>query len=96
MSDYIKVCATCDHYPNDKHCIGCEWDRRTGDNTKWENRKFLDRKVIEDIKAEIEQIEINGQVDEHTMFIRGGAEVKNLVLGIIDKHTKGDTDADCD
>lgn len=42
---------------------------------------------IEDIKAEIEQIEIDGQVDEHTMFIRGGAEVKNLVLEIIDKHT---------
>ena len=43
---------------------------------------------LDDVKAEIEQIEINGQVDEHTMFIRGGEEVKNLVFGIIDKHTK--------
>ena len=43
---------------------------------------------LDDIKAEIEQIEINGQVDEHTMFIRGGSEVKQLVLKIIDKHIK--------
>ena len=50
MSDYIKVCATCEHYPNDKHCIGCEWDKNTGDNTKWVSRKVIDRKVIEDKK----------------------------------------------
>ena len=54
------------------------------------NTDLIDRKVIEDIKAEIQAIEINGQVDEHTMFIRGGEEVKNMALKIIDKHISGD------
>ena len=45
--------------------------------------------VIEDIKAEIDGIEINGQVDEHTMFIRTGEQVKQMALDIIDKHIEG-------
>ena len=49
-------------------------------------------KVIEDIKAEIKAIEINGQVDEHTMFIRTGEQVKNMALEIIDKHTKAESE----
>ena len=40
---------------------------------------------IEQIRAEIEAIEINGQVDEHTMFIRTGEQIKNMALRIIDK-----------
>ena len=43
---------------------------------------------IEQIRAEIDGIEINGQIDEHTMFIRSGEQVKNMTLDIIDKHTK--------
>lgn len=43
---------------------------------------------IEDIKAEIQAIEINGQVDASTMFIRSGEQIKNMALEIIDKHTK--------
>lgn len=42
--------------------------------------------IIDDIKAEIKQIRINGQVDEHTAFIRTGEQVKTMVLDIIDKH----------
>ena len=45
---------------------------------------------IEDIKAEIQAIKINGQVDEHIMFTRSGEQVKNLALEIIDKHISGD------
>mgnify|MGYP006958166313 CR=1 FL=1 len=30
-----KVCYTCDHYPNNEHCVGCVWDKEKG-NTKWE------------------------------------------------------------
>ena len=37
MTPSIRFCQTCDHYPNDKHCIGCEWDKNTQGNTKWEN-----------------------------------------------------------
>ena len=80
MSDYIKVCATCDHYPNDKHCIGCEWDKNTGDNTKWESHKVIDRKVIEDIRAEINRKANSGQWSEATVFGMQKA------LAIIDKH----------
>ena len=46
-------------------------------------------KVLEDIKGEINAIEIRGQVNGHTMFIRGGSEVKNMALEIIDNHISG-------
>ena len=43
-------------------------------------------KELEDIKVEIKQIIVNGQVDEHISFIRTGEQVKTMVLDIIDKH----------
>ena len=49
--------------------------------------KALDNEgVLDKIKSEIKQIELNGYIDTHTSFIRGGAEVKNLALEIINKH----------
>ena len=45
--------------------------------------------VLEQIRDEIDGIEINGQVDAHTMFIRTGEQVKQIALEIIDKY-KGD------
>ena len=48
-----------------------------------------DNSVLEDIKAEIEHIEINGQIDEHTAFIRTGEQVKRMCLDIIDSHISG-------
>lgn len=47
------------------------------------------KSVIEDIKAEIEKIEIFGYVDMNTSFIRDGENVKNLALKIIDNHISG-------
>lgn len=44
--------------------------------------------ILDKIRAEINGIEINGQVDEHTMFIRDGEHVKRMVLEIIDKYKK--------
>lgn len=44
---------------------------------------------LEQIRAEIDGIEINGQIDEHTSFIRSGEQVKQMALDIIDKY-KGD------
>ena len=65
-----------------KHCVGI---------SKAFTESFtIDKSVIEDIKAEIEEIEINGYVDKNTEFIRTGGQVKNLVLQIIDKHMRGD------
>ena len=49
--------------------------------------KALDNEdVLDKIRTEITAIAINGQVDEHTMFIRSGEQVKKMVLNIIDKY----------
>lgn len=90
-----KTCNTCEHFPNDKHCIGCEWDKSKGENSKWElkeNPIVIERKVLDKIRAEINGIEINGQIDEHTMFIRTGEQVKQMALDIIDKYIKEQTE----
>lgn len=42
--------------------------------------------VLDEIRAEIDGIEINGQVDEHTSFIRTREQVKQMALDIIDKY----------
>lgn len=44
--------------------------------------------TLEKIRAEIDVIEINGQVDEHTAFIRTGEHVKQMALDIIDKYAE--------
>lgn len=44
--------------------------------------------ILDKIRAEIDGIEINGQVDEHTSFIRTGEQVKQMTLDIIDKYRK--------
>ena len=48
--------------------------------------------VLDKIRAEIDGIEINGQVDIHTLFIRTGDHVKQMALDIIDKYTKGESE----
>lgn len=42
--------------------------------------------VLNKIRAEIDGIEITGQIDEHTSFIRTGDSVKKIVLEILDKY----------
>lgn len=42
--------------------------------------------VLDKIRAEIDGIEINGQVDRYTSFIRTGEQVKQLALNILDKY----------
>ncbi len=49
--------------------------------------------TLEKIRAEIDVIEINGQVDEHTAFIRTGEHVKQMALDIIDKYAEQEKDA---
>lgn len=48
--------------------------------------------VLDKIRAEITAIAINGQVDEHTAFIRTGEQVKQMALDIIDKYIKEQTE----
>lgn len=42
--------------------------------------------VLDKIRTEIASIDIHGQVDEHTMFIRSGEQVKQAALDIIDRY----------
>ena len=51
--------------------------------------KSVPLSVIEDIKADIRAIEMEGPIDDRARFIRGGEEVRHLVLEIIDKHING-------
>lgn len=52
-------------------------------------REALEQELMLDkIRAEIDGIEINGRVDEHTLFIRTGEQVKQMALDIIDKYRK--------
>ena len=44
--------------------------------------------ILDKIRTEIDGIEINGRVDEHTLFIRTGEQVKQMTLDIIDKYRK--------
>ena len=46
----------------------------------------IPKDVLDKIRAEIEAIAINGQVDIHTAFIRTGEQVKQMALDIIDKY----------
>ena len=78
-----KTCNTCEHFPNDKHCVGCVWDK--GENTKWELKKnpiVIERAVLDKIKAEIEQIEINGHIRDVECF-RAGIDT---TLNVINKY----------
>lgn len=49
-------------------------------------QKYIERDVLDKIRAEITAIAINGQVNEHTAFIRTGEQVKQMTLEIIDKY----------
>ena len=42
--------------------------------------------VLDNLRAEINAIEISGQIDEHTLFARSADGVKNMVLEIIDRY----------
>ena len=41
---------------------------------------------LDDIRQEIEDIEISGRIDANTMFVRSASQVKNLALEIIDRN----------
>lgn len=47
----------------------------------------ISTQTVRDAIAEIEQIEINGQIDANTLFIRTADQVKQMVIKIIQKHT---------
>ena len=41
---------------------------------------------LDNLRAEINAIEISGLIDEHTLFARSADGVKNMVLEIIDRY----------
>ena len=48
--------------------------------------KYIKCDVFDKIRADIDAIETHGQIDEHTLFVRGAEEVKKMALNIIDKY----------
>lgn len=96
---YVLECSVCGgeyykwQYNKRTSCICSKCaEKRNYEQTKArEQRKQQDRinKVLEDIKAEIEKIDIYGHIDMNTAFIRDGQCVKNLALEIINKHIGG-------
>ena len=96
-----KTCSTCEHFPNDHHCVGCVWDEDKGENTKWElkiNPIVIERAVLDKIRAEIEQTVsrysisrergCTGQVEWSDRLIK-----ESEVLQIIDKYREEQNDA---
>jgi len=57
-------------------------------NGFYDGKKAMEEK-LEQIRAEIDGIEIDGQIDIHTMFTRTGEQVKKMALDIIDRYVKG-------
>lgn len=49
-------------------------------------RAIINGIPLDEIRAEIAAIAVNGQVDEHTLFMRTGEQVKQMALDIIDKY----------
>jgi hypothetical protein len=82
-----KTCNTCEHFPNDNHCIGCEWDKSKGENSKWELKKnpiVIERKVLEQIRDAIER-----EADYQDANVNADvAKGLYMALEMIDKHTK--------
>lgn len=77
-------CSSCAHYPQDDHCMRCIYDHEVGGNTKWEpknNTDVIERKVIEDIKTEINQ-----SIEE--AWCEEKAEGLYEALEIINQHIK--------
>lgn len=44
--------------------------------------------ILDNIRSEIDGIELSGHIDDHTMFVRTADQLKNMVLCIIDKYRK--------
>lgn len=81
-----KTCSTCEHFPNYKHCIGCEWDESKRENTKWELKKnpiVIERVVLDKIRAEIEQFAKNPDFGDLSLGASCGAM---RALEIINKY----------
>ena len=90
-----KTCNTCEHYPNDKHCIGCEWDKGKGENSKWELKKnpiVIERAVLDKIRVEIDEISLSEpMVSADGLICYGSKSItvghfRKKVIAIIDKY----------
>ena len=83
-----KTCSTCEHFPNDHHCVGCVWDEDKGENTKWELKKnpiVIERAVLDKIRAKIEEpLKINEGM--HTESAKAQAIALSWCIEIIDKY----------
>lgn len=82
-----KTCNTCEHSPNDHHCVGCVWDEDKGENTKWElknNPIVIERKVLDKIRGTI-QTE-HDDIHSECKYEDGWSDALKWVLDIIDEY----------
>lgn len=77
-----KTCSSCEHFPNDHHCIGCVWDADKQENTKWELKKnpiVIERAVLDKIRAEIEALpKTYPFVNHYDMYVKED-DVKKII-----------------
>ena len=89
-----KACNTCEHFPNDHHCVGCVWDENKRENTKWELKKnpiVIERKVLEQIRDEI--ADLDRHYDNDHFSGNDDAMFKcDEVLLIVDKYREEQTE----
>lgn len=93
---YELECVNCgEHYFNGKfdkrtvpYCPTChrKYEREKQKRYQEQKKQKAINEVLSNIMAEITNIEIHGQVDSHTSFIRTGEQVKDITIGIIDKY----------
>lgn len=80
-----KTCSTCEHFPNDKHCIGCIWDEDKRENTKWELKKnpiVIERAVFYKIRAELDQKQYDFMDDkDYDEGVRFGLMLAYQIIG---------------
>lgn len=61
----------------------CDTRLKLTDNLKYAISNGI---PLNNLRAEINAIEISGQIDEHTLFARSADGVKDMVLEIIDRY----------
>lgn len=84
-----KTCSTCEHFPNDHHCVGCVWDYDKRGNTKWElkeNPIVIERKVLDKIRAEIEKEIVPRNSDQYDYEAKWQNLGLRMALKVIDKY----------
>ena len=81
----FKWCTDCKEYDQEKHCCH-RWSKVIRDTVEDMRQEYIEREVLDKIRAEIESIEHYGTNNEHDFWLRTPDEIKKDVLTILDKY----------